>query len=786
VIRFLWRNLVGYRVLVSAAIALTFFVVGADLLVTFPLKFMLDKVVHHQDPMLGSLGGLLNMFDSLGNRNGLKDSEAHTQLGVIGFSLVALVVLGAIGATVAYAQLMIASFVGLRLSARLRNKLFAHLEHLPLHWHGRQRTGDLAQRLTGNVQDIEKLVTDGLVDLLASILTLVGILAIMLLLNWHFTVLTMCIMPPMFLVVLLYTKAIKRSAKRNAQAAGQVAEVATEDIGAITEVKAFTLEDRASTHFGGYVERQRRFGFRTGRMQAEFAPLVLVFIAFSNAMIVSIGIWIAAGHGHSFGFAGISVPEGSITVGAFTVFLLYSKQLYQPMRNLSKLAHLASSASSGAERIQEVLDQAIEKREPRRHYTGPNRFRGDISYRGVAFGYESNRPVLTGIDLSIPAGKRIALVGLSGSGKTTLVKLMPRFYDVWQGSVEIDGTDVQDLPLDVLRANISLVLQDSVLFEGTIRENIALGRPDATDAEIAAAADKAHLKEMMDSLPDGYSSQVREQGKNFSSGQRQRLAIARAILRDAPILILDEPTANLDVEAESEVMHAIDTLVQGRTVIMISHRLSTLGHVDEIVVLHDGRIIEQGTYSQLRQAGGQFAHMLEEQHRYAAERTFDLLPEAAPPIGASPNGNGNGARRPSMAKDLGLGGRPGSAANGSQNGALGQDVTGRYPEVVNQIDNLLTELARVERFRNIELTSSDGRITAYVAVKVADDLSVDQLQTMEAKIEGLIDSSIPAVGETIVRALPAQGGPPSRRGAKRRRGKGGSRTTGVRSRFRSR
>jgi ATP-binding cassette, subfamily B, bacterial len=734
VIRFLWSNLKGYRFLVTLAIALTFFVVGADLLVTFPLKFMLDKVVHHQDPGLSSLGGLLNMFDGLGNRNGLKDSEAHTQLGVIGFSLVALVVLGAIGATVAYAQLFIASFVGLRLSARLRNRLFTHLEQLPLRWHGRQRTGDLAQRLTGNVADIEKLVTDGLVDLLASILTLVGILAIMLWLNWHFTVLTMCVMPPMFLVVLLYTRAIKRSAKRNAHAAGQVAEVASEDIAAITE-------------------RQRRFGFRTGRMQAEFAPLVLVFIAFSNAIIVSVGIWIAAGHGHSFTFAGIVVPEGSMTVGAFTIFLLYSKQLYQPMRNLSKLAHLASNASSGAERIQEVMDQPVERREPRRTYRGPKRFQGAISYRSVRFGYEEDRAVLADVDLHIPAGRRIALVGLSGSGKTTLVKLLPRFYDVWQGSVQIDGVDIQDLPLDVLRANISLVLQDSVLFEGTIRENIALGRPDATDAEIATAADKAHLKDMIDNLPDGYGAQVREQGKNFSSGQRQRLAIARAILRDAPILILDEPTANLDVEAESEVMHAIDTLVEGRTVIMISHRLSTLGHVEEIVVLHNGRIIEQGTYGQLRQAGGQFAHMLEEQHRYAAERTFDLLPEAGAPAGAPHHSNGNGARSRGEANHLELVGRPTSTGGGSQNGAGGIDVTKRYPAVVRQVEQLLTKFGKVETFQNIELVSCDGRITAYIAVTVAADLSLVQLTTVEAEIEDLVDRSIPAVGETVVRAL---------------------------------
>jgi ABC-type multidrug transport system fused ATPase/permease subunit len=248
------------------------------------------------------------------------------------------------------------------------------------------------------------------------------------------------------------------------------------------------------------------------------------------------------------------------------------------------------------------------------------RVKGEVEFRDVLFGYEPGRPVLMGIDLSVPAGGRLALVGLSGSGKTTTVKLIPRFYDVWSGVIEIDGVDARCYPLDVLRRNVSMVLQDAVLFEGTIRDNIALGRPGADDAEIVEAARQAHIDSTIAAMPEGYATEVREHGKNLSSGQQQRIAIARAILRDAPILILDEPTANLDVEAEVEVMHAIDTLIGGRTVITISHRLSTLGHVDEIVVLSDGRIAERGSYRQLKQRGGTFAWMLDEQHRYSPER----------------------------------------------------------------------------------------------------------------------------------------------------------------------
>jgi len=618
--RFLFRNLRGYRALVVIAVVLTFLDVGSSILGAFPLKFMLDKIVHHQDPNVGFLDGFLGRFDQIGTRNALNNSEVHTQLGVIAFALTMLIALGLIGAGVAYAQQFIAAFVGTRLSARLRKRVFDHIQHLPLHWHERQRTGDIVNRITSNVTDVEKLVTDGLEDLLAGILILIGIVIVVFLLNWQFALMTMFIMPILFGLILLYTKAIKRASKKASKLAGQVSEIAVEDISAITEVKTFTLEKRNAAHFGRYVDRQRAAAFRAGRMDAEFSPQVAILIAASQAFIISVGSWIAAGHGHTFGFGVLTVPEGTITVGALTVFLTYSKLLYQPMRGLSKLAYLFSNAAAGAERIQEVLDAPIEEMGHTATYDGPRRLQGHVRYHNVNFGYIEGIQVLKNIYLDIPAGKRIALVGLSGSGKTTLVKLMPRFYEVWSGALTVDGVDVNDYPLPVLRDNISMVLQDSVLFEGTIRENITLGRPDATEEEMVDAAKKAQIHETILQIPDGYDAHVREQGKNFSAGQRQRIAIARAILRDAPILVLDEPTANLDVEAEAEVMRAIDNLVTGRTVIMISHRLSALGHVDEIVVMRDGRLVESGTYSELKNAGGEFARLLNEQYRYAAEK----------------------------------------------------------------------------------------------------------------------------------------------------------------------
>jgi ATP-binding cassette, subfamily B, bacterial len=633
--RFLFVNLGGQRRRVTVAILMTFGLVSTDILSAFPLKFILDKVAHHQDPAIPFASVLLTPFDALGGHDELTATEVHTQLGVIAFAGIMFLVLSLLNALMTHLQLRIAASTAQNLGRHLRTRVFAHLARLPLDWHGRQRTGDLVQRITGNVADIEKLVTDGLVDLLSGVLTLLGIVVVMAMLSWQFTVVSMVIAPPLFVIVLRYTLAIKAAAKRTSKAAGHVAEAASEDLAAIAEVKGFALEAREEENFAELADRQRMAGSYGGRLQAEFSPIVLVLLALGNATLITIGGWIAAGHGHRFGLGVLTVPEGAVTVGSLTVYLAYSKLLYQPMKNLSKLMNLTSSAASGAERLQEILDEIPEMVEPVRTYRGGERLRGEVTFRDVVFGYEGAEQVLKGVDLHVPAGKRVALVGLSGSGKTTLVKLIPRFFETWSGEVLVDGLDVEDYPLDVLRDNISLVLQESVLFEGTVRENIELGRPDATDDEVADAARQAHIHDAILALPGGYGAHVREGGKNFSGGQRQRLAIARAILRDAPILILDEPTASLDVEAEAEVMRALQRLVRGRTVLMISHRLSTLGSVDEIVVLDQGRIVEQGTYAELRRAGGVFARLLDEQNRFNAERSRTGTHAAVRPAAAT-------------------------------------------------------------------------------------------------------------------------------------------------------
>jgi ATP-binding cassette, subfamily B, bacterial len=655
IVKFLYRNLKGYRFLVVLAILVAVLQVSSDIIALQPLKWIPSKAQNPGNdpactfPFLGlnNKPGLLDLFDTpaidpslnppAGSHQVLPpptspcpvnpsdprtllnpDTTHHSVIGVIVFSVIVLIVFSTLSALLVYLDLFLASYIAQSLSARLRKQLFEHLQRISLDWHGKQKKGDLVQRITGNIADIEKFVTDGLVDLLVGILTLGGVAAIMLFYSLPYTILSLAIAPALFVIVLFYTRNIKAAAKRQAKSAGQVADVATEDINALTVIKVFTREEREDMRFGGRVSESRAAGLRAGRLQAQFTPIVALLVAIGTATIVGVGGYVAAGN--PFIAGPFKLLPGTIDAGLIVSFLFYLKLLYQPMRDLSKLTTLANAASAGAERIQEVLDQAPEVIESTTLYHGPTKLRGDIVFENVYFGYSPQRPVLKGINLQIPAGKKVALVGLSGGGKTTLVKLIARFYEIQQGSVRVDGVDNRIYPLNVLRQNISMVLQDSVLFEGTIRENIEVGHPGASDAEIIDAAKKAQMHETIMGLPDGYNTLVREQGKNFSGGQRQRLAIARAILRDAPILILDEPTASLDVEAEAEVMRALDTLIVGRTVIVISHRLSTLGNVDEIIVLSDGRVVEKGTYKELKRKGGVFARMLEEQSRYSAER----------------------------------------------------------------------------------------------------------------------------------------------------------------------
>ena len=618
---FLYRKLKGYHLLIVITIAVTFAQVATDIFSAFPLKFIIDKVVYHIDPSFPGADILFHPFASF--------QIGGVQLGVVVFSAIMLIVLGFLGAILSYIQLYLAAFIAKNLTSRLSRQLFDHLQRLSVSWHDKEKPGDLVQRITGNISDLEKFVADGMIDLLAGILTLLGVIVVMLIASVPFTLLSIMIVPILFSIVLTYTRSIKAATRKEKQAEGEVSNIATEAMAKIMEIKAFTLEGFMFWLFNSHTQNRIQAGMRAGSLQAQFTPLVDIVLAIGTAIIVGIGAYVAicnlpgATCGRYAFESFLNNPaQKSFTLGTLTVFLAYLGKLYQPMRDISKLTTLATSASSAAERIQDVLNQKPENLEtpPR-----PVRLKGSITYEGVYFLF--NPPpaelVLKDITLHIPAGQKVAIVGLSGSGKTTMTKLLPRFYEAPWGSVKVDGVDVRQYPLAVLRQNISVVFQNSILFEGTIRENIRLGCPQASDKEIVQAAEQACIHETIMKKLGGYDAQIIGHGKNLSGGQRQRIAIARAILRDAPIVILDEPTASLDVESEAEVMRALYGLGQGRTVLMITHRLSTIGKVDEIIVLRDGKIVEQGTYRELKKKdNGVFANLLK------AQEAPDIDPES--------------------------------------------------------------------------------------------------------------------------------------------------------------
>ncbi len=609
--RFLFRNLKGYRFLIVFAIIMTFAEVGSDIASALPLKFIIDKFTlpSHPDPVFWQSAFLLNT---------IRKTVPGSKESVVVLAVSMIIVLGLLSALLTFTQKSLAYVIAKNLTVRLSRQLFNHLQHLTISWHNTQRPGDLVQRITSNMDDLEKFVADGMVDLLTGTLTLLGVVIIMFYTSPPLTLISIVIIPLLTTIVFFYTRNIQKSNKKEKKKEGEVANIATDAMAKIMEIKAFTLENLMFNQFEDKSEARFEAGKRAGILQAQFTPLVDIVLAVGTGTIMFVGAMAFIQGSFTFGFLTLTAQQASL--GTLTVFLAYLSKLYQPLRDLSKLTTLASSATSAGIRIQEVLDEKPEPLDDSQGYAGPTQFKGNISYQDVFFSYDmTGRLILKGVTLDIPAGKKIALVGLSGSGKTTLTNLLTRFYDLPKdrGFIRLDGKDIMDLPLSVLRHNISMVLQDSILFEGTIAENIRIGNPKATDEEMKKAAEMAVIHETIVNKLGGYDRKIT--GRDLSGGQRQRLAIARAILRNSPIIIMDEPTAALDAEAEAEVMRALDSLAERRTVLMITHRLTTVGKVDQIVVLQDGRIAEQGTFKELRKKGGIFYKLLSLQNLLTSE-----------------------------------------------------------------------------------------------------------------------------------------------------------------------
>ena len=486
----------------------------------------------------------------------------------------------------------------------LRNDVYDHLLDLDLGFFGRTRMGQIVSRLTHDVEQLRSLVTRELAKIVSSVFEFLVAVTAMLLISWKLTLAAFVVIPGTMAVWGPLVKRLRKGDRRVLELAGEVNAHIQETLSGVRLVKASSAEDHERRRFRALTQDYFGTVLRTERLRALAAPLTEMLAALGTVILLWYG-------------ARLVVLEGELTGALFVGFLGLSLKLYAPVKYAAKFPALVQPGLAGAERVFEFLDAPIEVRD----HPGARAFEGirsEVRFEGVSFAYRRGEPVLEDVNLVVPRGSVVALVGPSGAGKSTLVDLLGRFYDPVEGRITIDGTDLRDFTVGSLRGNLGIVSQETVLFHDTVRANVAYG-VTATDQEVERAARAAHAHEFVRALPAGYDTVVGERGTQLSGGQRQRLAIARAILEDPPILVFDEATSALDAESERLVQEAIETLLEGRTVFVIAHRLSTVRRADQIVVLDRGRVVERGRHAELLARGGLYHRLYQLQFRDRGE-----------------------------------------------------------------------------------------------------------------------------------------------------------------------
>jgi ABC-type multidrug transport system fused ATPase/permease subunit len=488
----------------------------------------------------------------------------------------------------------------------VRRDLFAHLQRLSLRFHGGNQTGDLISRVTGDISNVQDMIVTVSTVVFSNVLSIAFVFLIMARLDWKYTLLTLGVVPAMYVAARYFQRRIRYAAMQVRRSEGQVSSIVQEVVSSIRVVKAFTREAFEQERFESQGAVSRDAALHMGKLQAQFGPSIDILGSFATVVLLWFGVR--------------EVLAGNLTAGELLVFVAYIRSMYSPLRQLARVSTTMARGAAGAERVLEIFRSEPDLDDRPDARTAP-RLRGRIEFDGVSFGYEPDTLVLHDISFEAEPGSVVAVVGATGSGKTTTVSMIPRFYDPTAGVVRIDGEDIRNFTLRSLRSQISLVLQEPLLFRTSIYDNVAYGSESASPADVRKALAEANALEFVAQLPHGDQTVVGERGTSLSGGQRQRIAIARAMVRDAPILILDEPTVGLDPETEAQVLDALERLRADRTTFVIAHHLATVHGADQIVVLDEGRVVEIGTHQDLMRRNGKYARLYRSQDRSLGSAT---------------------------------------------------------------------------------------------------------------------------------------------------------------------
>lgn len=572
-LRLLRGHLRGHRLVLAMAVAAMVGEVATTVLVPIPLQQIIDTLVtpakHRGAPVALTY--------------------AHGRhLVLLALLAVAIAVLDA---AFTYLDLRQTSRVAQIAATGLRRQLFAHTQRLSIsfHQHPDTRGGDLMVRMNGDVQVIQDAAATSVSSVVTNGAAALLMLMLLLRVDVRIWLLVLGTSVPVFAVMRHYHGRLKQATRMARRHEGRVSAMLSESLGASKLVQAFGREEHETRRLHAETEQGMAYGLRVGEYQARSQPIVALVTSVCVATVLLVGAILAM--------------QRTITVGQLTLVVAYTKGIFGSLRQLAKVSNQATRVASAAERVADLLDRSSDVVDPVHPLRLP-RGRGlDIRFSGVSFGYTPGRPVLRDIDLAVPAGATLAVVGPTGAGKSTLAALVPRFHDPWSGRVEVGGLDVRSISLDELRSNVALVLQDTLLLRASVFENIAYGRPDASAAEVLAAAESAGVARFVDQLEAGYDTLVSERGTTLSGGQKQCVAIARAMLRDSPIVILDEPTSSLDARSEELVVAALRQLVTGRTAVIIAHRFSTIRHADLVAVVAGGRLRQLDSPAELEASG---------------------------------------------------------------------------------------------------------------------------------------------------------------------------------------